>query len=238
MCAPSPPSAQRRLEGKSAELDVAKLIETRKRLPFIFNKSEVAKEASGFSGGDSKEYEDDTGDGTQNPDGSWSGSFRKVRMSATSFLGPPKSPETAEVLLRAINDHFLFGSLEEAARDTILDALVERPMTEGDVLITQGETGDDFYILESGQADVFVDEKHVHTYKAGTSFGDVALLYGCPRTATVTCSTEGVAWSLSRKKFRYVLATYAETQLSRSRESLRNVGLLSKLTDEQLAVSL
>ena len=83
-------------------------------------------------------------------------------------------------------------------------------------------------------ADVIVGGKEVFTYGPGTSFGDVALLYDCPRTATIKCKTAGVAWTLHRRKFRYVLAKFAKAQLSRSLDSLRGVALLQDLSDTQL----
>ena len=45
----------------------------------------------------------------------------------------------------------------------------------GENVITQGEEGDFFYVVEKGQFFVFVDEKHVAKKESGSSFGELAL---------------------------------------------------------------
>lgn len=64
-----------------------------------------------------------------------------------------------------------------------------------------------FYVLQEGTVDVFVqkgglEEVHMHTYQAGSTFGELALLYGAPRAATCRASTDCVLWTLNRLSFR------------------------------------
>lgn len=57
---------------------------------------------------------------------------------------------------------------------------------------TTGEDGDKFYVVEQGECDVFSTKsgvsQHVAALIAGSAFGELALIYGSPRTATVKVS--------------------------------------------------
>lgn len=82
------------------------------------------------------------------------------------------------------------------------------------VVIQQGDKGDHFYVIESGEFDVFVAHgtsapELVHTYTTigGThaSFGELSLMYGKPRAATVKAKTKGTLWRLNRRAFCGIL---------------------------------
>jgi CRP-like cAMP-binding protein len=49
----------------------------------------------------------------------------------------------------------------------------------------KGEEGDNFYVIDNGEVDVFVNGEYVLSIKEGGSFGELALIYGTPRAATV-----------------------------------------------------
>lgn len=67
----------------------------------------------------------------------------------------------------------------------IFDAMFAVEKTPGEMIIQQGDDGDNFYVIDSGEVDVFVNGDLMTTIKAGGSFGELALIYGTPRAATV-----------------------------------------------------
>jgi len=71
----------------------------------------------------------------------------------------------------------------------------------GEAIIKQGETGDAFYAIGSGQVDVTRGRKQLGTWGPGDHFGEVALLLRTKRTATVTARTPVRAYRLTRKGF-------------------------------------
>merc|ERR1719498_2338147 len=84
----------------------------------------------------------------------------------------------------------LLNVLLAEEKKALADALVEMVFTQGQEIITQGQTGDTFYILYDGQVEVVKDGKTVKKLESCTKqsntaqfFGEQALLKNEPRTA-------------------------------------------------------
>jgi CRP-like cAMP-binding protein len=71
----------------------------------------------------------------------------------------------------------------------------------GASIVTQGEVGDAFYALSSGQVEVLENGRQVSTLGPGSHFGEIALLLDVPRTATVRAMTPVTAFRLDRPGF-------------------------------------
>jgi MFS family permease len=71
----------------------------------------------------------------------------------------------------------------------------------GRTVFEQGDEGDLFYIVESGEVEITKVGQAVATLGAGGSFGEIALLRDVPRTATVVALTDVVARTLERRHF-------------------------------------
>ena len=73
------------------------------------------------------------------------------------------------------------------------------------VLIREGEIGDEFYVLGSGEAVVSRAGKEVARLGPGDFFGELALFDGAPRNATVTSTTGVTLVGLNREAFQKLL---------------------------------
>jgi cAMP-dependent protein kinase regulator len=69
----------------------------------------------------------------------------------------------------------------------------------------EGDVGDSFYAISSGQVDIVKDERLVTTIGRGSYFGEVALLMEVPRTATVTARTPVRTFRLDRDGFDHLV---------------------------------
>ena len=106
-------------------------------------------------------------------------------------------------------------------------------------VITQGEDGDCLYIVETGNLNCYktIDNspKFLKTYESGDSFGELALLYNCPRAATIICSSEEcILWSLDRETFNHIVKDAAQKKREKYEKFLRNVDILSTIDDYEL----
>ena len=98
-------------------------------------------------------------------------------------------------------NEYLVRALSTLTQDQLVEvsrAVQPQVFQPGDAIIRQGEKGNKFYILVSGNADVYINtpggaEMQVNQLKPGHYFGEMALLGGGVRTATVKASYEGPA---------------------------------------------
>jgi CRP-like cAMP-binding protein len=96
----------------------------------------------------------------------------------------------------------LFADLEAAELDLVAIAMSEVTFAPGEVVTVEGQPADGFFVVASGEADVRVHGEHVATIKPGDYFGEIALLMGGERTATITASSELRCYGISPADFR------------------------------------
>lgn len=118
----------------------------------------------------------------------------------------PKSEEEREFILKVLSESFIFADLQDRELKSIVDAF-EKKAFEGDAEILQqgDETADFFYIIFEGDVTYIVDGNEVGSSTAGTSFGELSLLYSCPRAATVKAKGNVTTFRVDQKSFRSVL---------------------------------
>ena len=96
----------------------------------------------------------------------------------------------------------LFADLEPAEIDLIAVALQERTFAAGEVVTVEGQRADGFFVIAGGEAEVTVNGQAVRAMSTGDSFGEIALLQGGERTATITAATELRCYGMSPADFR------------------------------------
>jgi CRP-like cAMP-binding protein len=121
-----------------------------------------------------------------------------------------------------------FGTNKELALLSGLTTTVMIPA--GEVVARQGGLGREFIVIVTGRASVAIDGRAVATLGPGDFFGELALLDGGPRTATVTADTEVTAEVMSRSEF----ATLLESAPSVTRGILRGVAARLRTADAHL----
>src|SRR4030081_1366132 len=87
----------------------------------------------------------------------------------------------------------------------IVTQVEEMEFPAGRVLCSEGTYGGDFFILETGAADVTRGGKTIATMRPGDFFGEIALVDGGERTATVTTTVRSRAFVLGTRQFQNVL---------------------------------
>jgi CRP-like cAMP-binding protein len=96
----------------------------------------------------------------------------------------------------------LFADLNKREVQQIARLFKERRFSEGETVIQEGSGGAAFFVIESGEATVSIGGKKKATLKADDFFGEIALIDGGTRMATITASTELVCYGLTYWDFR------------------------------------
>jgi signal-transduction protein with cAMP-binding, CBS, and nucleotidyltransferase domain len=95
----------------------------------------------------------------------------------------------------------IFAPLPLATLERLTHDLVEVEVDAGNEVIAQGDIGDRFYLIDRGRVEVFEDGAHRRSQGEGESFGEIALLRGEPRTATVRTAERTALLALDRDHF-------------------------------------
>jgi CRP/FNR family transcriptional regulator len=96
----------------------------------------------------------------------------------------------------------LFSDLEHKELEQIAGSMKQRTFDAGETVAAEGEQGVGFFIIESGIATVSVRGEDRRTLKPGDYFGEVALIAGGDRTATIKADSELTCWGLTSWAFR------------------------------------
>lgn len=153
---------------------------------------------------------------------------------------PIRSTQEIQALDGAMRSNFLFANLTDDQRVNLYNRMQRVVFYPGDIVIRQGDKGDNFYVVKEGILDVYIAQGEenstlVHTYKPADgfhpSFGELALMYGQPRAATVVARTRSVLWSLDREGFRSVVQRHSPKWLI---QLLQGVDCLRPLKLSQL----
>jgi hypothetical protein len=109
---------------------------------------------------------------------------------------PPRDP------VGALQRVQLFAGMDRRQSEQTARLLKERRFTKGETVIMEGSGGAAFFIIASGQAIVSSKGVNLATLGPGEHFGEVALIDGGPRSATVTAETDLVCYGLTFWEFR------------------------------------
>ncbi len=141
----------------------------------------------------------------------------------------PKSNETKSLIYDAIKPNILFRACSPEELYDLVDAFEPQYVPMGSVVIQEGDEGDHFYVMEKGGVDVFEKDEHKCTLHSGVAFGEIALLYSCPRTATVQAKHDCKLWVINRRAFRGITAQHKKRRLELKSDFLRKVKIHDKV---------
>ncbi|GIX90075.1 cAMP-dependent protein kinase type II regulatory subunit [Caerostris extrusa] len=148
----------------------------------------------------------------------------------------PKSDDERKKIKERTKDIFLFRVLDKEDINEIIDAMMPREVSNGQVIIRQGDDGDFFYVVDRGVFEASIktnkgEEQIVQTYDNSGSFGELALLHNQPRAATITATADGFLWAVSRKTFNRLVVRRAFEKRKKYMTLLDKVPELKPLTE-------
>ncbi|RKN60833.1 ATP-binding cassette domain-containing protein [Paenibacillus ginsengarvi] len=148
-----------------------------------------------------------------------------LRLSKSMFMQMiNKHPDLKVYLLEHLADDAmrnflkrtaLFSPLQHQELRSLLDHLVVKEYAVGEPIVREGEVGDAFYIVRTGTATVWKDSegnRKLNTVKAGEFFGELALLTGEPRRATITADEPVSVFRLAKLDFDRLILQFPKVR--------------------------
>jgi CRP/FNR family cyclic AMP-dependent transcriptional regulator len=96
----------------------------------------------------------------------------------------------------------LFADLNRREIAKVARLFKERRFAAGETVVKEGSGGAAFFLIDSGEATVSVGGRPRPPLKPGDYFGEIALIDGGSRTATVTAASDLICWGLTYWDFR------------------------------------
>jgi len=144
-----------------------------------------------------------------------------------------KSPATLEQIRASVRQDMLCSTLSAEVVQMIVDAMEFCRFGVGEVIVRQGEPGCFFFTTHEGELDIVIDGDHVNTVSAGHAFGSLALLYNCPRNATVKARSPAGLWVCDGRAFRKVVRASAQQFYCEHRSFMDAVAMFEGLAVHQ-----
>eukprot|EP00890_Picochlorum_soloecismus_P002174 jgi/Picsp_1/2958/NSC_01182-R1_cgmp-dependent protein kinase len=149
-----------------------------------------------------------------------------------------KTSVSLGAIFQAMDGNLLFSGLTWASKHAIANSMEPMNVEEGDVVIRQGDAdASKYFVVDRGCFEVTKDtegneEQVLAVCNRGSGFGELALLYSCPRSATVTAMETGKVWVMERSMYQAIVQASARRMENRKHELLDSVPIFNFLSDE------
>mmetsp|Transcript_9972 Transcript_9972/g.22677 ORF Transcript_9972/g.22677 Transcript_9972/m.22677 type:complete len:778 (-) Transcript_9972:170-2503(-) len=127
---------------------------------------------------------------------------KPAEVESSVLMVPPSNDPHHREAVTFLSKVELFKRLPSDMLPVLAMTCTKKMFNTGQIIIQQGDTGNDFYIIMQGSAKVLVDGKEVATLKSGDYFGEHALIRDEPRNATIVSSSQMVTLNITRDKFK------------------------------------
>ncbi|MEL4896235.1 cyclic nucleotide-binding domain-containing protein [Crocosphaera sp. Alani8] len=178
------------------------------------------------------------------------GSFHNYSHQSNTLTQTLPQLETSSDLRMLLKKISYFQDLSNLELRQLIEVGYRHTLEAEEILFNEDDPGDAFYIILSGSVEVFSPKtnKHLTTLKNGTSFGELSLLLGIPRTASVKALEPALLFAINHQAFQTLLQQYNhisesiikqleihQEELTQRKETLQAMGLLEKSKDNSVS---
>jgi CRP-like cAMP-binding protein len=125
----------------------------------------------------------------------------------------------------------LFQGMSKRELQRVMASAKELSFAEGDAVVTEGDEDGRFYLLLEGDAKIIKGKRTLATLGAGDYFGEISLIDGEPRSATVVATSPIRALTLARWNFHPLLEEHPAIARKLLLEMCRRVRELDRSPD-------
>ncbi|XP_018355499.1 PREDICTED: cGMP-dependent protein kinase, isozyme 2 forms cD4/T1/T3A/T3B isoform X1 [Trachymyrmex septentrionalis] len=145
-----------------------------------------------------------------------------------------KSDRSRELIKTAILDNDFMKNLELTQIREIVDCMYPVTFPAGSIIIQEGDVGSTVFVMEEGKVEVSRDGKYLSTLQHGKVLGELAILYNCKRTATITAATDCQLWAIDRQCFQTIMMRTGLSRQAEYTDFLKSVPIFKNLPEETL----
>uniref|UniRef100_A0AAY4DZD7 cGMP-dependent protein kinase n=1 Tax=Denticeps clupeoides TaxID=299321 RepID=A0AAY4DZD7_9TELE len=145
-----------------------------------------------------------------------------------------KETSVKKLITDSLNKNQYLKRLEPQQIKDMVECMYEKTYQQGEHVIKQGEPGNHLFVLADGKLDVYQQSQFLTSMDVWTTFGELAILYNCTRTASVTAASRVKTWRLDREVFHNIMRMTAQSRHEQHRSFLRSVSLLASLPEDKL----
>mmetsp|Transcript_35615 Transcript_35615/g.83287 ORF Transcript_35615/g.83287 Transcript_35615/m.83287 type:complete len:943 (-) Transcript_35615:217-3045(-) len=172
--------------------------------------------------------------GRNSIDASMDDASAKEKMHLLQHKKPrQKDKVTVDLLMKAMQQDRVCANFEAPELTAIMDQMEFYEFAPTETVVTQGEQGSYFFVLAGGKLQVSVNGKAVNTLSEGMCFGSLALLYNCPRTATVVATETSGIWGVSGEAFKRAVEEHAQKHAAEHLKFLDSISMFDGLSAKQ-----
>ncbi|KAL4499727.1 hypothetical protein ABPG72_017267 [Tetrahymena utriculariae] len=147
-------------------------------------------------------------------------------------LNKVKSKQDQDLILNSLKNHYVFYALTDEELGFVTQKMFYCENT-AEYVFKQEDKASSYFIIESGQVDIIINDEVKRTLNPGESFGELALLYNAPRSASIRCKGNCHFWAIDRNSFRKTIEDMVQKNYESNRTFMEQVNFFKSMNSEQ-----
>ncbi|XP_058977254.1 cGMP-dependent protein kinase, isozyme 2 forms cD4/T1/T3A/T3B isoform X1 [Musca domestica] len=157
-----------------------------------------------------------------------------VLLNNVTFPKYDKDDKSRELIKSAILDNDFMKNLDITQIREIVDCMYPVKYAAKSLIIKEGDVGSIVYVMEDGRVEVSREGKYLSTLSGAKVLGELAILYNCQRTATITAITECKLWAIERQCFQTIMMRTGLIRQAEYTDFLKSVPIFKNLQEDTL----
>ncbi|XP_001356691.4 cGMP-dependent protein kinase, isozyme 2 forms cD4/T1/T3A/T3B isoform X1 [Drosophila pseudoobscura] len=157
-----------------------------------------------------------------------------VLLEHVTFRKYDKNERSRELIKSAILDNDFMKNLDLSQIREIVDCMYPVKYPAKNLIIKEGDVGSIVYVMEDGRVEVSREGKYLSTLSGAKVLGELAILYNCQRTATITAISECNLWAIERQCFQTIMMRTGLIRQAEYTDFLKSVPIFKDLADDTL----
>lgn len=145
-----------------------------------------------------------------------------------------KNECSRQIIKSAILDNDFMKNLEMTQIREIVDCMYPVQYGAGSLIIKEGDVGSIVYVMEEGRVEVSREGKYLSTLSGAKVLGELAILYNCQRTATITAVSDCKLWAIERQCFQTIMMRTGLIKQTEYTDFLKSVPTFKDLSEDTL----